>query len=218
MEIMGSLLRECAASADREDGPGGGLPRQRAAAGLPPPRVVTVMLVVPDGEVSGPLLAVLTEVGVYRTVVAGSPAAVEDVLARRVTGDLAVVSVEFGSDTAVLIRALRAGGWQRVVVFTPTGAVAPVITAVRAGATGVLSRPGTAPDGPADPPAVPALSAREVQVIALVADGGTNKEIGLRLSLSALTVKNHLARLGRKLGVRDRAQLVAVACRAGVIG
>ena len=52
----------------------------------------------------------------------------------------------------------------------------------------------------------------------LVADGGTNKEIGLRLSLSALTVKNHLARLGRKLGVRDRAQLVAVACRAGVIG
>ena len=37
------------------------------------------------------------------------------------------------------------GGWRRVVVFTPTGAVAPVITAVRAGATGVLSRPGTAP-------------------------------------------------------------------------
>src|SRR5664279_192240 len=148
VEIMGSLLRECAAPVDREvpDGPGGGLPRQRAAADLPPPRVGTVLLVVPHGEVSGPLLAGLTQVGVHRTVVAGSPAAVEDVLARRVTGDLAVVSVEFGSDTAVLIRALRAGGWRRVVVFTPTGAVTPVITTVRAGATGVLSRPGTAPD------------------------------------------------------------------------
>jgi DNA-binding CsgD family transcriptional regulator len=37
------------------------------------------------------------------------------------------------------------------------------------------------------------------------------------LSLSALTVKNHLARIGRKLGTGDRAQLVALAYRAGII-
>ena len=93
----------------------------------------------------------------------------------------------------------------------------PVIAAaVRAGATGVLSVPGADPAG--DPAAAGTLTGREIQVITLVADGCSNKQIAGRLSLSALTVKNHLARAGRKLGARDRAHLVAVACRAGVIG
>ena len=61
------------------------------------------------------------------------------------------------------------------------------------------------------------LTRREIQVITQVAGGCSNKEIGTRLSLSALTVKNHLARIGRKLGTGDRAQLVALACRAGII-
>jgi DNA-binding NarL/FixJ family response regulator len=50
-----------------------------------------------------------------------------------------------------------------------------------------------------------------------VADGRSNKEIATVMSLSALTVKNHLARIGRKLGTGDRAQIVAMACRDGVI-
>ena len=61
------------------------------------------------------------------------------------------------------------------------------------------------------------LSAREVEVLQLVADGQSNKEIGEALSLSALTVKSHLSRIGRKLGTGDRAQMVALAMRAGVI-
>jgi len=61
------------------------------------------------------------------------------------------------------------------------------------------------------------LSAREVEVLQLVADGQSNKEIGEELSLSALTVKSHLSRIGRKLGTGDRAQMVALAMRAGVI-
>ena len=40
---------------------------------------------------------------------------------------------------------------------------------------------------------------------------------GATLSLSALTVKSHLSRIGRKLGTGDRAQMVALAMRAGVI-
>ncbi len=39
----------------------------------------------------------------------------------------------------------------------------------------------------------------------------------MALSLSALTVKSHLSRIGRKLGTGDRAQMVALAMRAGVI-
>jgi DNA-binding NarL/FixJ family response regulator len=56
-----------------------------------------------------------------------------------------------------------------------------------------------------------------VEVLQLVADGNSNRDIGVALSLSALTVKSHLARIGRKLGTGDRAEMVAVALRAGVI-
>ena len=61
------------------------------------------------------------------------------------------------------------------------------------------------------------LSAREVEVLRLVADGRSNKEIGDELCLSALTVKSHLVRIGRKLGTGDRAGMVALAMRTGVI-
>ena len=61
------------------------------------------------------------------------------------------------------------------------------------------------------------LRLRQVRVLQLVADGQSNKEIGEALSLSALTVKSHLSRIGRKLGTGDRAQMVALAMRAGVI-
>ncbi len=62
-----------------------------------------------------------------------------------------------------------------------------------------------------------ALLQREIDVLRLVADGRTNREIGGALGLSALTVKSHLARIGRKLNTGDRAEMVAVTMRAGVI-
>ena len=61
------------------------------------------------------------------------------------------------------------------------------------------------------------LSGREVEVLNLVAGGQSNKQIGDTLGLSALTVKSHLARIARKLGTGDRAEMVAHAMRAGVI-
>jgi DNA-binding CsgD family transcriptional regulator len=61
------------------------------------------------------------------------------------------------------------------------------------------------------------LSAREIEVLQHVANGRSNKEIGVSLGLSALTVKSHLARIARKLGTGDRAELVMLALRAGVI-
>jgi DNA-binding NarL/FixJ family response regulator len=65
--------------------------------------------------------------------------------------------------------------------------------------------------------AVGELSARERDILRLVADGHTNKEIGEKVDLSALTVKSHLARIARKLGTGDRAHMVAVGLRSGVI-
>ena len=50
-----------------------------------------------------------------------------------------------------------------------------------------------------------------------MADGRSNKDVGESLGLSALTVKSHLARIARKVGTGDRAEMVIVALRAGVI-
>jgi DNA-binding CsgD family transcriptional regulator len=46
----------------------------------------------------------------------------------------------------------------------------------------------------------------------------SNREIAEKLALSPLTVKSHLGRIARKLGVGDRAHIVALACRGQVIG
>ena len=61
------------------------------------------------------------------------------------------------------------------------------------------------------------LSAREREILRLVAEGHTNKEIGDLVDLSALTVKSHLVRIARKLGTGDRAHMVALGIRSGVI-
>jgi len=66
-------------------------------------------------------------------------------------------------------------------------------------------------------PTLRALSAREVEVLRRVAQGLSNKEIGAEMGLSPLTIKSHLARISRKLGTGDRAGLVAVATRAGLL-
>ena len=60
------------------------------------------------------------------------------------------------------------------------------------------------------------LSEREVQVLAWIRDGKTNHEIGQILSISPLTVKNHVQKILRKLSVSNRAQAVAKASVSGV--
>jgi DNA-binding NarL/FixJ family response regulator len=194
----------------------GAVPAQRLPQRQTPiaSRPVHVLIAGPDWTVNESLAAALNRIGAHRVVRADSAPAVRDLLARGVTGDLALVSARFGTDTDALIGALRGGGWPRVIVCVPTGAAPPAVGAVLAGATGVLTTPGTAHD-----PCIAhtTLTRREIQVITQVAGGCSNKEIGTRLSLSALTVKNHLARIGRKLGTGDRAQLVALAYRAGII-
>jgi DNA-binding NarL/FixJ family response regulator len=62
------------------------------------------------------------------------------------------------------------------------------------------------------------LTAREKEVVALVASGLSNDEIATRLVISPLTAKTHIARAITKLGLRDRVQLVIVAFEAGLVG
>jgi DNA-binding NarL/FixJ family response regulator len=61
------------------------------------------------------------------------------------------------------------------------------------------------------------LTAREREVMALVAEGLSNDEIARRFVLSPATVKTHVNRAMMKLGARDRAQLVVLAYELGVV-
>jgi DNA-binding NarL/FixJ family response regulator len=72
---------------------------------------------------------------------------------------------------------------------------------------------------PAAPPApLPdGLTAREAEVLGLVAEGLSNKEIAGRLHIGPATVKTHINNLFAKTGVRDRAQAVRYAYQRGLI-
>jgi DNA-binding NarL/FixJ family response regulator len=69
--------------------------------------------------------------------------------------------------------------------------------------------------GAAGPPSP--LSEREQQVLELMADGCTNKEIAARLYVSEATVKTHVENILGKLGVRDRTEAVAEAFRRHLV-
>ncbi len=155
--------------------------------------------------------------------------------------DLAVVHLGLPDGAAMsLVDELGDAGWERVVVVAVAGSAAEAAEAFGRGARGYLvdgdqGGPGLVLRGTAEPvPGLTAargapvrvagrhgmrrdLSAREVQVLQLVAHGQSNRDVGEHLQLSALTVKSHLSRISRKLGTGDRAELVALAMRAGII-
>ncbi|WP_233159279.1 response regulator transcription factor [Actinophytocola xanthii] len=71
------------------------------------------------------------------------------------------------------------------------------------------TRPGSTP--------VAMLTDRETEVLRLIAAGATNREIASRLYLSEGTVKNHIARILGRLGLRDRTQAAIYARDHGVL-
>jgi DNA-binding NarL/FixJ family response regulator len=160
--------------------------------------------------------------------------------------DLAILDLGLSDGSGLeLVGELHSQGWTRIVVLASSDNPHAVRSAFQSGAQACLLRsasadvvvdgvrrvPGTGAG--ADPSVAPVLaagarvagtdnnlselSAREIEVLQLVADGQSNKEIGEALRLSALTVKSHLSRIGRKVTTGDRAQMVALAMRAGVI-
>jgi len=125
-------------------------------------------------------------------------------------------------DDAALLEGMRAGARGYLLKDISLERLAEGIRAVAAGAT--LFRPaltertraayesaqgGPVPEG--------GLSARETEILALMAGGMSNAEIGVALGLSEGTVKNHVSSILAKLGVRDRVRAVLRGLEAGYI-
>jgi len=133
-----------------------------------------------------------------------------------------VVTELADGDGTSLVQNLRRRGGQRVVVLTRRASRAELGVLLVGGLRGAIAS-ATVPSLPRTPvapppaPPLPELTSRELSVLRLVAQGRSNRLIGEDLGLSALTVKSHLARISRKFGTGDRAHLVAMSFRGGLL-
>ncbi|MGH2350253.1 MAG: response regulator [Chloroflexota bacterium] len=179
--------------------------------------------------------------------VAGSAGSAEEALAlaERVRPDVILLDLELpgmgGVEAISRLAALSLN--TRVLVFTAYDADEQVFGAITAGAKGYLLK-GAASDeiaravravysggshleprvaarvlaqvnAPRRPTGV--LSGREHQVLRLVADGRSNKEIARNLAITERTAKFHVTSLMNKLGATNRAQVVALAVQRGLL-
>ncbi|WP_152364311.1 response regulator [Microlunatus speluncae] len=123
-----------------------------------------------------------------------------------------LVLTTFDADTDVL-PAVEAGAVGYLLKDAPTAELLEAVRAAAAGKT-VLSPAvvGRLVDRLRTPPPSP-LSPRELEVLALVAAGASNREAADRLFISEASIKTHLVHIFDKLGVRDRAGAVGEAYR-----
>jgi DNA-binding NarL/FixJ family response regulator len=181
-----------------------------------------------------PDLTVVGEAGSGEEAVAQAPALDPDVILM----DLRMRGLDgVGATERILAGPSRA----RVVVLTTYETDADILRAVEAGASGYLLKDASRADlagairaaargetvlapsvagrlvNQVRRPVAQTLSAREVEVLALVAKGLTNAEIGRSLHIAEATVKTHLLRTFGKLDVSDRTAAVTTAMAQGLL-
>lgn len=148
---------------------------------------------------------------------------------RSLAGTTVVVLTTYDSDADIL-RAVEAGAAGYLLKDTPRAVLADSVRAAARGeavltpavAGRILDHMRASPSPSSSSAALPAarteqLSARETEVLTLVARGLTNAEIGRRLYVSEATVKTHLLRACAKLGVSGRTAAVTKAIETGAL-
>ena len=163
--------------------------------------------------------------------------------AERLRPDVILMDLRMpGTDGIYATRELATRGiTSRVLVLTTYDTDSDVLPAIEAGATGYLLKDAPLEDlfraveaaaagqaalaptvatrlmDQARRPASDALSARELEVLELIAQGSTNREAAQKLFVSEATIKTHLLHAYAKLGVNDRAAAVAIALSRGYL-
>jgi DNA-binding NarL/FixJ family response regulator len=133
--------------------------------------------------------------------------------------DLHVIILTVYKDTELIFQALKAGASGYLLKRAPTEEVLRAISEVRAGGapmTGEIARLvvqsfQSSPDGGG----VQGVSPRELEILALLSEGITNKEIAVRLGISPETVRTHLGHIYEKLHVQGRTEAVTKYLKAG---
>ncbi|MFB6841650.1 response regulator [Streptomyces sp. NPDC056361] len=169
-------------------------------------------------------------------------------LALRLDPDVVLMDLRMpdGSGVEAIAELTRRGARSRILVLTTYDTDTDTLPAIEAGATGYLlkdapreelfgavraaaegrtvlspavaTRLVTAVRAPAAQTADTTLSARESEILALVAKGTANRAIAAELFISEATVKTHLTHIYGKLGVNDRAAAVAAGYDRGILG
>ncbi|MCX5527010.1 response regulator transcription factor [Streptomyces bobili] len=139
-------------------------------------------------------------------------------------GTQVVVLTTFGDDES-LFPALRAGARGYLTKDAGGDEIVRAVQDVLSGDAGLspgvqrrllehLSAPEPEPKAPVGPP--DGLTARETEVLVLIAGGLSNQEIARQLQVSTATVKTHINNMFTKTGLNDRAQAVLYAFRKGL--
>ena len=141
-----------------------------------------------------------------------------------------VVVLTIYDNDAYVVDAVRAGASGYLLKDASRDLLTHTIRAVSNGATLIKSsllyeaisglvdpevNPGRSE--PADSNSLEKLTGREQEVLTLVAEGHTNKEIGRKLNIAEDTVKKHVQSIIAKLGASDRTNATMMAARAGLI-
>lgn len=92
-----------------------------------------------------------------------------------------------------------------------------LITAIKTVATGGTYLPAGLKERLASLQLGPTITVREREILAFIAQGFANKEIGAKLGIAEDTVKRHISNILDKLGVKDRAQATTEAIRRGIV-
>lgn len=139
-------------------------------------------------------------------------------------GGIAVLVLTTFAEDETVVEALRAGASGYVLKDIEPEALREAIRAVAAGrpvlspeVTATVMRAAASAPAGVDVDLVAHLAPREVEVLTEVGRGLNNAEIAARLYISPATARTYVSRLLTKLDARDRAQLVVIAHRAGLV-
>ena len=136
--------------------------------------------------------------------------------------ELACLMLTSFDDEEALLDSIMAGAAGYVLKQIQGSDLVTAVRTVAAGqslldpsaATRLMARLRGEPAKEAESDALPGLTDREREILALIGEGLTNRQIGQRLYLAEKTVKNHISRLLAKLGVERRIQAAVIATQA----